>query len=174
LFKTFCTVVGTKGALSDLSSVRMQILNACTPNRFALFHMNTAFLEALNQDVWPEDVAKRVLENLVQTHTYPFFTDKYGFLLHALRSAGYRAMHDFLLREFRVFIPSPYTREEILLMLATKPPYDFAAFYYKNEFRILEGIDHKYSTNVRCVKSLCFRHLTLLQKIFSPIPILMP
>lgn len=171
LFRTFCKVVAAKSPLSDLSSVRMQILNTCTPTRFVLF--GPAFLEAVHQDTWPQAVAERVLENLIETHTYPFPLDKYKFLVRAISSAGSKAMHYFLLKRFSTFIPSAFHREEILLALAQSAPYDFPVFYFKNEFRLLEGLDRRYSANLKRVKKQCYQRLTFVQKILSPIPILL-
>ena len=172
VFRSFASLVASKGQLSDLSAVRAIVLSRCTPPRFSL--LNTQFIESVYQDILSEDVARTVMGNLLQTHEYPFF-DKYRFLVRVLSFAGQQPLHGFLLKEFSSFISSPFQRADVLCAIAELAPYDFPVFYFKNRYRLFHGIDTKYScaTQAKQTHKLCFQRLTLMQKLLSGIPILL-
>lgn len=171
-FRSFAVLVAAKGQLSDLADIRALVLGRCTPQRFSL--LSTQFIESVYQDRLAEDVAQRTLQSLLQTHNYPFF-DQYRFLVWLLSMAGVRSLHGFLLKEFPMFITSGFQRIEVLCGLADRAPYDFPVFYFKNKYRLLNGIDVKWScaTQAKQLHKACYSRLTLMQKLLSGFPILL-
>ncbi len=170
LFKMFARTVAEKSPLAQLSSIRIRILDLCTPARFSL--LNTAFIESSYQDFLPEEIAQHILTNLIQTHTYPFL-DKYRFFLHVLERVGQNMFHTFLLGHFSSFIPSTFQREELLLAIAEGPFYDFPVFYFKNEYRLTTNLNRRHSPQLKRTKIICYQKLTFIQKMLSAIPILL-
>lgn len=171
-FRSFASLVASKGQLSDLADVRALVLGRCTPSRFSL--LNTQFIESVYQDTLSQDVAKTALESLLQTHNYPFF-DQYRFLVWLLSMAGIYSLHGFLLKEFPMFITSPFQRADVLCAIADRAPYDFPVFYFKNKDRLLNGIDVKWScgTQAKQIFKLCYQRLTFMQKLLTMFPILL-
>lgn len=171
-FRSFAVLVASKGQLSDLTDIRAQILSQCTPQRFSL--LSTQFIESVYHDQLTEDVARKTLQSLLRTHSYPFF-DQHRFLVWLLSMASERSLHEFLLKDFLRFVPSAFQRADTLCAIADRAPYDFPVFYFKNRYRLLNGIDVKWScaTQAGQLHKACYQRLTLVQKLISGIPILL-